>query len=136
MPIIQSTHKVNDQEIEINIEVDKVPEPDSPYKDLRDSKTEKIIKATRDIFDDGMELARSCAACAVDSFNKIGQEIRPDEFEIQLAIKLDAEVGAILAKMGTEAQMQVRMKWGKQNVGTQLNQNGNGSADTGQNEMG
>jgi hypothetical protein len=38
-------------------------------------------------------------------------EVKPNEFEVQLAIKLNSEVGAALTKLGGEAQMQVTMKW-------------------------
>ena len=35
---------------------------------------------------------------------------------VQLAIKLDTEVGALLAKIGTEAQMQVTLEWKNKDV--------------------
>ena len=38
-------------------------------------------------------------------------DVKPNEFEVQLAIKLNSEVGAALTKFGAEAQMQVTMKW-------------------------
>ncbi len=41
---------------------------------------------------------------------------RPSEFEVQLAIKLDSQVGAILAKASAEAQLQVTMKWVKSEI--------------------
>ena len=42
----------------------------------------------------------------------MGDQIKPNEFEIQLGITLDSEAGVpMLAKAGAEAQMQVTMKW-------------------------
>ena len=58
-----------------------------------------------------MELARTCASQMVENINKVREDHRPDEFQIQLAIKLDAQVGAILAKAGAGAQLQVTMTW-------------------------
>jgi hypothetical protein len=39
--------------------------------------------------------------------------LRPLEFSVQLAIKLDSEVGAVIAKASAGAQLQVTMKWVK-----------------------
>ena len=38
-------------------------------------------------------------------------ELDKEPYQVQLAIKLNSEVGAFLAKIGGEAQMQVTMKW-------------------------
>ena len=43
-----------------------------------------------------------------------------DEFEVSLAIKLDAEVGAILAKTSAGAQMQVTMKWSREHAAASI----------------
>jgi hypothetical protein len=109
MPIMKSTTVIDNQEVTIFIEVDDVPVGTNPYEDLRDMS--QVISTVRDVFGEGMELARNCAIRAVDGINKIDTAIRPSEFEIQFAIKLNTEVGAILARMGSEAQIQVTMKW-------------------------
>jgi hypothetical protein len=49
-----------------------------------------------------------------DTIADLDQKIRPDEFELQIAIKLDAEAGAVLTKVGAGAQLQVAMKWTRQ----------------------
>jgi hypothetical protein len=36
---------------------------------------------------------------------------RPEELEVKIAIKLDSEVGAVIAKASTGAQIEVTMKW-------------------------
>lgn len=58
-----------------------------------------------------MELAHSCAIRVVDTMQKIDKTIRPHEFEVQMAIQLNTEVGAVLAKMGSAAQLLVTMRW-------------------------
>jgi len=112
MPIIESQTIIDGESISILIEVDKVPIPKSEYySDEERGPTEKVVQAARDVFGDGLQLVHNCAAQAVKAVKAMGTAVRPDEFEIQVAIKLDADVGAILAKFGTEAQMQVIMKW-------------------------
>ncbi len=42
----------------------------------------------------------------------MGDNIKPNEFEMKLSITLDSEAGVpMLAKTGAEAQMEVTMKW-------------------------
>ena len=109
MPIIKSTDLVDGQDVTIYVEVDEDSSSTSPYEDLRDAS--QVISAVRDVFGEGLELVRSCATRVVDKIQQIDEATKPDEFQVQLAIKLGTEVGAILAKMGSEAQMQVTMKW-------------------------
>lgn len=108
MPIYENTQTINDQKITIAIEVDKLPRPSGPYEDLRDGYG---LQKARDLFGDGLELAQNCATRVVNSIKEIGGAAKPDEFELQFAIKLDTEVGAIIAKSRTEAQLQVTMTW-------------------------
>ena len=37
--------------------------------------------------------------------------IKPDEFELQVLVKMDSGVGNIIAKTSTEAQLQVKIAW-------------------------
>lgn len=112
MPVYATQHQVNDQVVLIQIEMDEVPAP-SPYGDVRGSReaAKRVISATRDVFGDGMQLARDCAASVVESIRQMPAQVRPNEFEVQFAVKLDSEVGAVIAKMGAEAQLQINMKW-------------------------
>lgn len=109
MPVYESTQIIQDQEITIAIEVDKLPASPGPYQDLRDGS--KRLIAIRDLFGEGMALAQNSAARVVESMRQMNEAIKPDEFELQFAIKLDTEVGAIIAKTSTEAQLQVKMTW-------------------------
>lgn len=68
--------------------------------------------ATSDAFQKSMELIRHCAEQVADTVGKIRDKARPDEVEVQLGIKIDAKAGAFIARAGTEAQLQVRLKWG------------------------
>jgi hypothetical protein len=90
------------------IEVDRLPEV-NVYGETRNAAA--TLKAAGDLFGDGLELARRTAGRVVESIKKMEDEIRPNEFEVQLAIKLDGEVGAFVVKTSAEAQLHVRMKW-------------------------
>ncbi len=114
MPIIKSTSEVEGEQIDIYIEVDEapqVPDSDNPYQDVRESLAKKAVKAVGNVFGDALALSRRCAREVIRSVNQMDDEVKPNEFEVQLAIKLNSEVGAALTKFGGEAQMQVTMKW-------------------------
>ena len=112
MAIAITTSQIGNEEIEIYIQVDDKFKPQDEDELMRDSSGQKIIKATADLFGEGLALTRNCAAKVIESVNKMGNTIKPNEFEIQLGITLDSEAGVpMLAKAGAEAQMQVTMKW-------------------------
>jgi hypothetical protein len=99
----------------IYVEVDQVSdaEPASIYAEVetRAEAAQKVVTLARDVFGEGLELARSCAARVARGLDDMPETMRPDEFELQLAIKLDSEVGAVIAKARAGAQLQVSMRW-------------------------
>lgn len=113
MPIIKSgIENIGGDEVTILVEVDKAPSKPSPYDEPhRGGPKEQIIESARDVFDDGLALARACAKKAVNGMQLLDNKFRPEEFEMKLAISLDSEVGAIVAKASAGAQMEVTMKW-------------------------
>jgi hypothetical protein len=115
LAIVQSTRSVDGHDVVINIEVDDPSDATGRdfYGTTRDGSRERLAKLQRDLFGEGMAFAEQCATWAAASLDKIAEACRPKEFELQVAIKLDAEVGAVLAKAGAEAQLQVTMRWGQ-----------------------
>ncbi len=113
MAIAKTISQIGDEEVEIYIEVnDDFKAEDDTDTLFRESSGKKIIKATKDLFGDGLALTRHCAAKVIESVNKMGDNIKPNEFEMKLSITLDSEAGVpMLAKTGAEAQMEVTMKW-------------------------
>lgn len=111
MPIISNTDTIDGNEVTILVEVDKAPQKPDPYGDTRSISAEEVMEAARDVFDDGIALARACAKKAVSGMTLLDDKFRPEEFELKLAIKLDSEVGAVIAKASAGAQMEVTMKW-------------------------
>jgi hypothetical protein len=112
MTIIRSMHEVSGEKFTVLIEMDGKPANTDAYGATRGAAS-KVLDSARDYFGDGMTLARACAASAVTSLSLLAEDVRPQEFELKLAIKLDAEAGAMLAKLGAEAQLEVTLKWTK-----------------------
>lgn len=52
---------------------------------------------------------RDAAAAALRTFREL--PIGPDEVELEFGVKLQAEVGAVVAKGKTEGQLVVRLRW-------------------------
>lgn len=72
---------------------------------------DRVLEVARDVYADGLDLARRCARQAADRLHDLGEGVRPDEVELQLSIKLDAELGAVLVKSKAEAQLVVTFRW-------------------------
>ncbi|MEU5367349.1 CU044_2847 family protein [Streptomyces sp. NPDC005925] len=79
-------------------------------EETRDGAGQRVVRVARDVYTEGLDLARRCAAQAVRRFGELPQGLRPDEIEMQLAIKVDAGVAA-LVKSGAEAQLQLTLRW-------------------------
>jgi hypothetical protein len=115
MPIVESTESVKGESMTLYIETDiaAAGDPTAVYNQAETrAEARKLLRAAQDVFGDGLELARSCAMKVQDSLGQMQDAVRPNEFQVQLAIKLDTEVGVpMITKLGAEAQMQVTMKW-------------------------
>jgi hypothetical protein len=114
LPVVRSLEKIGDSEVAVLIEVAQVPTGvanEDVYRAARGGKSEKVVEAAAGLFDQGIELARTCARKAVEVIQQGAEATRPDEFQVQLSISLDAEVGAVLAKSSAGAQLQVTMVW-------------------------
>ncbi|MGX5187561.1 CU044_2847 family protein [Streptomyces avermitilis] len=105
----------------IPVEVETALGPDDPegrdglalvYADekTRERAAQRVVQVARDAYTDGLDLARRCAEQAVRRFGELSDDLRPDEIEMQLAIKVDAGVAA-LVKSGAEAQLQITFRW-------------------------
>lgn len=110
MHIVETKQIVDGEEVTIYIEVDNLPTTEDPYGDTRGAK-DQVVNAARDMLGDAMQLTHSCAQRVVKSVKAMDKAIRPEEFEVKLAIKLDSELGAFVAKASSGAQIEVAMKW-------------------------
>lgn len=97
------------------IEVDGPPPSDAASVfdgiDTRATPAERVMNAARDVYGDGLDLARRLAEEAARRFAGMDEAVRPAEIEMQLAVRLDATLGAVLVQSGAEAQLQVTFRW-------------------------
>jgi hypothetical protein len=76
-------------------------------RDLRD----KVVKLARPLFSEALDLVGSCAEEVRHRLEEMPGRTRPDEFEMQFAVKLDARFGAAIVEATSGAQLQVVLRW-------------------------
>ncbi len=108
---LRETVAHGDESVEIMIEVDE-PDREEPwapytYENLRGEEAKAPTRA----FAKGMQLIRTCAEQVADTVRKVNEAVRPDEVEVKFGVKITGETGALIAKSGTEAQLEVTLKW-------------------------
>ncbi|MFB4300100.1 CU044_2847 family protein [Actinomadura sp. NTSP31] len=99
--------------IEVDESADEVAGADLAeiYGDAtRGGLAEKVIKLSRPLFAEALDLVESCAE-AMHARLEAMTDARPDELEMQLAVKLDAKAGAKIVELAGGAQLQVVMRW-------------------------
>lgn len=110
MSIIQSTEAINGEEIAILIESNSATHESS--RTTRGSgPINETLKHAKGAFGSGVDLVRHCAMQVVQNIQSLDAIEKPEEIEVQLAIKLGSDAGALLVSLSGEAQMQVTLKW-------------------------
>ncbi|WP_433190193.1 CU044_2847 family protein [Actinoallomurus sp. CA-150999] len=77
----------------------------------RDGLADRITKVSRPLFSEAMDLVESCADAVAERIAAMPDERRPDEVEMQLAVKMDTKVGAKIVELSGGAQLQVTLRW-------------------------
>lgn len=100
--------------ITVYIEVDE-EHLAAPTRGTGPSDTPKSLlpRLAQDAFTKAMGLIQTCAEQVSSTVKAIPEDARPRQFEVQFAVKIDAEFGAMLAKSSTTAQLQVTLTWGE-----------------------
>lgn len=70
-----------------------------------------IAEDAKQDFERIMKLVRDTAINAHSSFMKIPKDAMPSEYSLSFGIKLSTTAGAVFAKIGTEGNFQVTLKW-------------------------
>lgn len=109
MSIIKSTESINGEDFTILIESNLQTQDAS--RATRGSPIADTLTQAQGVFSSGVNLVRHCAMQVVEGIQNLDDHLKPEELEVQLAIKLGSDAGAILVKLSGEAQMQVKMKW-------------------------
>jgi Trypsin-co-occurring domain 1 len=68
-----------------------------------------VLRAVGQTFDDAIGRVRDAATAALGQFTSMAK--CPDEVEIKFGVKLDAEVGAVIARTGVTGQFEVKLTW-------------------------
>ncbi len=71
--------------------------------------TGELVEKSKEAIDQAMDTIQGMAAKTIAAAKGIAEP--PDAIEVEFGIKLDAEVGAMVAKAGTEASITVKMVW-------------------------
>jgi hypothetical protein len=119
MPIARSeTVQSNGEVVPIYFEVDALDalhvDPTSIYstRETRENAAQKVITVVGDVFSESIQLIRDCAEKVAHGLAQPpGGPHQPHEVELQLAIKVDATLGVVLAKISPGALMQVTLRW-------------------------
>ncbi|MBY8846055.1 CU044_2847 family protein [Streptomyces sp. SP2-10] len=97
----------------IQIEIEEIPEESA--SDIYGGKTrgakDKVVQLARPLFSEALDLIGSCAEEVHSRFSAMPQERKPQELEMQFAVKLDATVGAKIVEATAGAQFQVVLRW-------------------------
>lgn len=109
MRVIESKAQIGNDELSIFVEVDEDAEVAAWFTE-GETRSDGIRKVN-DLLGNGLRLVRNCAVQVVDQVNQMADTVKPNEFDVQFAVKLDSEVGAVIAKAKSGAQMKVTMKW-------------------------
>ncbi len=72
---------------------------------------DKLKDQAQEAFQKGMELVQGVSQDFVNTLSSIGGDAKPNEAEVEFGIKLDAEAGAFVAKVGGGAHFIVTLKW-------------------------
>jgi hypothetical protein len=70
----------------------------------------RVLTAGRALFDEALDLVDACAAAVAERIDAMAFR-RPDEYELQLAIKVDGKAGARIVEVSAGAQLQVTLRW-------------------------
>ncbi|MEV7010014.1 CU044_2847 family protein [Streptosporangium sp. NPDC051022] len=71
----------------------------------------EIVSDVKNRFEESLESFRDAAASALKVFRD--DTLRPDEVAIEFGLKLNAEVGVVMAKAAAEGHLVVKLRWAR-----------------------
>jgi hypothetical protein len=86
-----------------------VVEVDEPTGISRVSRQGRVFEATGETFERALAQVRDAATAALRQFRTMSR--RPDKVELKFGVKMDAEVGAVIAKSKLEGNFEVTLTW-------------------------
>jgi len=113
MPVIASVTEIQGKKTTLYIEAERLPEDAEVKRNFEHTLGSRpdVLGQVKDVFEDGLDIVVQCAKKAAHTIANIAADERPNDFEIELSVKLDSEVGAVLAKAKAGAHMTVKLRW-------------------------
>lgn len=114
MAVLKTIEQQDGRDVTILLEVDDAVADSLPTVyggDHLGERLDQVLTSAHGAFANGLEMVRLCATQIVQHITSLDNAIRPDEFQVQFAVKFDSEVGAIVAKATAGAQLQVSLTW-------------------------
>lgn len=87
----------------VSIEVEEAPGM------TRAGRAGATVREAGESFERALAEVRNAASAALGQFRAMAQ--RPDEVEIKFGVRMDAQVGAVIAKTGLQGQFELTLKW-------------------------
>lgn len=84
-------------------------EPTHPTGVVPAARPEELVVKAKGIFDSAMQTIKATANEFVKEIKAL--DLAPDQVEVQFGVKIDAEVGAMVAKTGAEAHYIITFMW-------------------------
>jgi len=84
-------------------------EVDERLGTVRAGKAAAVVQEVAESFERTLGEVRDAASAALGQFRSMAQS--PDEVEIKFGVKVDAQVGAVIAKSGLQGQFEIKLKW-------------------------
>ncbi len=89
-------------------------EVDESASIARANRAGRVLDEARVTFENAVADVRDAAAAALTQFTSMTRA--PDEVELKFGIKLNAEVGAVIARTGVQGQFEIKLKWLRDNI--------------------
>ncbi len=117
MPIIRDIVQNDEgQKVTILIEADERDEGQEeiiPPGSYDYGNTRGPLEQAPEVFKKALELVHTCAEQMAEVIHKVPKAKRPSAYEVQFAVKIDSEMNVLIAKASTGAQLQITLKWDK-----------------------
>lgn len=74
---------------------------------------EKMVEKAKNHLEDYLEQIKVFSNTVVKTIQSKEKEMCPNEFEIEFAVRFKADIGVIFSSVGTDANLNIKMKWNK-----------------------
>jgi hypothetical protein len=75
----------------------------------RASRVDDMVVQAKQSLEPALDSIRAMANVALEKLRDLAE--RPDELEVEFGVRLNAEVGAVIAKTQAEGHLKVRLAW-------------------------